>query len=111
MIRVREGLLQSIRYFPDMHGPPILSGFVFAFADMVMKANIVKRDPREERTIDMKRVESSDLASPNKATRSFLEKSKIMKILLKVIGVLGISLVMSGESSNSKIILSHQRKK
>ena len=60
------------------------------------KANIVRRDPREERSIKMERIKTSDLASPNKLTRSFLERSTIMKTLLKVVGVFGVSLVMSG---------------
>ncbi|KAL8640578.1 MAG: hypothetical protein Q9226_008732, partial [Calogaya cf. arnoldii] len=80
---------------------PNLDFTCFTLADVNVKVNIVARDPREERTINIERVKTSDLAFPNKATRSFLEKSKIMKILLKVIGVFGVSLVMSGESSNT----------
>ena len=68
-------------------------------ADVYMKANIVRRDPREERTINIERIKTSDLAAPNKATRSFLENSKIMKVLLKAVGVFGVSLVMSGKFS------------
>lgn len=43
----------------------------------------------------MERVKTSDLKY-GKTTRSFLERSTIMKSLLKVVGVLGVSLVMSG---------------
>lgn len=44
----------------------------------------------------MRRVKTGELAYPNEAARSFLERSTTMKILLKVIGVFGVSLVMSG---------------
>lgn len=71
-------------------------GGTFAVYSLLSRyANIVRRDPREERTVKMERVKTSDLATSNKLTRSFLESSSIMKILLKLIGVLGVSLVMS----------------
>lgn len=96
-MRGKEGLLLSIRCFPDMYGSPIVADpdaleLIYAHT----KANIVRRDPREERTINMERVKTIDLAYPNKATRSLLERSMTMKVLLKVIGVFGVSLVMSG---------------
>ncbi|KAL8781312.1 MAG: hypothetical protein Q9213_006061 [Squamulea squamosa] len=62
---------------------------------LVTQANIVQRDPREERSIQMKRADASSLSKTSKQTRSFLEQSTAMKILLKVVGVLGVSLVMS----------------
>ncbi|KAL9099427.1 MAG: hypothetical protein Q9163_005073 [Psora crenata] len=71
-------------------------GGTFAVYSLLSRyANIVRRDPREERSIKMERVQTSDLAYTNKHTRSFLERSAIMKTLLKVIGVFGVSLVMS----------------
>ncbi|KAL8671474.1 MAG: hypothetical protein Q9168_004024 [Polycauliona sp. 1 TL-2023] len=60
-----------------------------------VQANIVCRDPREERSIKMERVEASSLPKTSKHTRSFIEGNATMKILLKVVGVLGVSLVMS----------------
>lgn len=56
----------------------------------------MRRDPREEKTIRMERTLSSDLRSTSKSTRSFLEQSAIMKTVLKIVGVFGVSLVMSG---------------
>lgn len=47
--------------------------------------------------IRMERVKSVDLKPSSKSTRSFIEGSTVMKTLLKVIGVLGVSLVMSGK--------------
>ena len=46
----------------------------------------------------MERVHSSSLPPTSKITRSFLEHSRVVKTVLKVVGVLGVSLVMSGQS-------------
>ena len=56
----------------------------------------MRRDPREEKTIKMERFLSSDLNRTTRSTRSLLERSGFMKTLLKIVGVLGVSLVMSG---------------
>ena len=56
----------------------------------------MRRDPREERTIKMERVKSNELSTGSKSARNFMEKSAVMKALLKIVGVLGVSLVMSG---------------
>lgn len=61
-----------------------------------LQANIVRRDPREEMTIKMERAKSTDLNTSSKSTRSFIESSTFMKALLKIVGVAGVSLVMSG---------------
>lgn len=45
----------------------------------------------------MERVRTNDLRGSNKSARQFLERSKIAQVFLKIIGVLGISLVMSGK--------------
>jgi hypothetical protein len=44
----------------------------------------------------MKRVKSSELGTSSKSVRSFIERSTITKALLKILGVVGVSLVMSG---------------
>lgn len=61
-----------------------------------LQAHIVRRDPREEMTIKMERAKTTDLNTSSKSTRSFIERSTFMKLLLKVVGVAGVSLVMSG---------------
>lgn len=43
----------------------------------------------------MERVLSADLRFANKSARNLIEQSRIARFLLKVIGVLGVSLVMS----------------
>ena len=45
--------------------------------------------------VKMKRVLSADLRTANRSTRNFLEKSSMARYLLRVIGVFGVSLVMS----------------
>ncbi|KAL8772316.1 MAG: hypothetical protein Q9209_002528 [Squamulea sp. 1 TL-2023] len=71
-------------------------GGTFAIYSLLSRyANIVKRDPREERSIKMERADASTLPKTSKQTRSFLEQSTAMKIILKVVGVFGVSLVMS----------------
>ena len=59
------------------------------------KANIVKRDPKEESMIKMERYLSSDLKRSGRTVRSGIESSAFIRGLLKVVGVTGVSLVMS----------------
>ncbi|MCJ1463277.1 hypothetical protein MMC07_001883 [Pseudocyphellaria aurata] len=71
-------------------------GGTFAIYSLLSRyAHIVRRDPREERMVKMERVKSVDLKPSSKSARSFIEGSTFMKTLLKVVGVLGVSLVMS----------------
>ena len=44
----------------------------------------------------MERVRTGELKPSSKHTRNFMERSTFMKVLLKTVGVLGVSLVMSG---------------
>lgn len=82
----------------------LLSRYVTSFmilmnlivANLLLQAHIVRRDPREEMVIKLQRVKSSELDPTSKSTRSFIENSTFVKTLLKVVGVLGVSLVMSG---------------
>ncbi|CAF9942523.1 MAG: hypothetical protein ALECFALPRED_009787 [Alectoria fallacina] len=62
---------------------------------LTLMANIVRRDPREERGIKMERVMTNELSSGSKSARNFMERSSFTKAFLKVVGVLGVSLVMS----------------
>lgn len=58
-------------------------------------ANITERDPREASLIKMERHLSGDLERANRHLRSGLEKSWFARGLLKTIGVLAVSMVMS----------------
>ena len=44
----------------------------------------------------MERAQSVDLKYASRSTRALLEHSSFLKTLLKILGVLGVSLVMSG---------------
>ena len=59
------------------------------------QANIVKRDPKELSMVKFQRHLSSDLGKSTRTMRSGIENSALAKGLLKLIGVLGVSLVMS----------------
>ena len=65
----------------------------------------MRRDPREERTIKMERVKTNELSTGSKSARNFMEKSAVMKALLKIVGVLGVSLVMSGMLDGTSMVL------
>ncbi|KAI9780432.1 MAG: hypothetical protein M1839_006706 [Geoglossum umbratile] len=58
-------------------------------------AHITKRDPREASLIKMERYLSGDLERANRNLRSGLEKSMFARGLLKTVGVLAVSMVMS----------------
>ncbi|KAL8940357.1 MAG: hypothetical protein Q9211_002323 [Gyalolechia sp. 1 TL-2023] len=65
-------------------------GGTFAIYSLLSRyANIVRRDPREERLVAM------HLDSKSSKTRTILERSTFIKTMLKVVGVFGVSLVMS----------------
>ncbi|KAI9727857.1 MAG: hypothetical protein M1834_007903 [Cirrosporium novae-zelandiae] len=71
-------------------------GGTFALYSLISRyANIVKRDPKEASLIKLERVKSSDLNRPNRTLRDMIEDSATAKFILKLMGVLGVSLVMS----------------
>lgn len=71
-------------------------GGTFAIYSLLTRyANIVQRDPREERGIKMERVSTAEFRNGNRQARTFLENSRVLQAFLKVVGVLGVSLVMS----------------
>lgn len=59
------------------------------------QANITNRDPREASLVKMKRIKTGDLDSAAHAIRNKIERSRFAKGLLKTIGVLAVSMVMS----------------
>lgn len=64
----------------------------------VTQANITTRDPREASLIKMERYLTGDLKRGNRSVRHGLENSPLAKSLLKIIGVLAVSMVMSGKA-------------
>lgn len=71
-------------------------GGTFALFTLLSRyANIVRRDPREEQRVRMERHQTRELGKPAQKARNFMESSRIMQSLLKIIGVFGVALVMS----------------
>jgi KUP system potassium uptake protein len=71
-------------------------GGTFALFSLLSRyANIVRRDPREEQLIRMERHGTTELGTSARATRNFLERSRLMQWILKLLGVFGVALVMS----------------
>lgn len=57
--------------------------------------NITHRDPREASLVQMKRYQTADLERAGQAVRQGLESSRVARLLLKVMGVLAVTMVMS----------------
>ncbi|KAK7703277.1 hypothetical protein SLS64_009254 [Diaporthe eres] len=58
-------------------------------------ANITARDPREEALVHMERHQTGNLRPSNLGVRSLMERSRVFRGLLKTIGVLAVSMVLS----------------
>ncbi|OCK75333.1 potassium transporter [Lepidopterella palustris CBS 459.81] len=58
-------------------------------------ANISNRDPREASMVRMQRYLSKELGRAGVSVRSTIERSKLLRGLLKTIGVLAVSMVLS----------------
>jgi len=58
-------------------------------------ANITTRDPREAPLVKIQRFETNRLPNSNLRIRSTIEKSRFLKGLLRTIGVLAVTMVMS----------------
>ncbi len=61
----------------------------------IAQMNITNRDPRETSLVEMKRCMSGDLEVAGQTVRNSLERSRIAKALLKTMGVLAVTMVMS----------------
>ena len=62
---------------------------------MIYQANITNRDPREASLVKMQRFKTSDLRQSTRSLRHRIETSHFARGLLKTIGVLAVSMVMS----------------
>jgi KUP system potassium uptake protein len=71
-------------------------GGTFALYSLLARyANIVRRDPNVSGTLKMDRYLTNDLKLVNKGVRSFIEGSRFARVSLKMLGVLGVAMVMS----------------
>ena len=57
--------------------------------------NITHRDPREASLVQMKRYRSGDLESAGRHMRQGFEASKIARGVMKVVGVLAVTMVLA----------------
>ncbi len=72
-------------------------GGTFALYTLLARyANIVRRDPNINGTVHMERYLTGELKPTAKNLRYFIEHNKIARNALKVIGVLGVTMVMAG---------------
>ena len=62
---------------------------------IVMQMNITTRDPREASLVKMRRYASGDLEHAGRVMRKGLESSRFARGLLKVMGVLAVSMVIA----------------
>ncbi|KAJ6019351.1 hypothetical protein N7522_001418 [Penicillium canescens] len=62
---------------------------------LFMMMNITHRDPREASLVQMKRYLSGDLESAGQKVRKRLESSRFARGLLKVVGVLAVTMVLA----------------
>lgn len=75
-------------------------GGTFALYTLLARyANIVRRDPNVTGTIHMERHLTGELKPTAKNLRYFIEHNAIARNALKVIGVLGVTMVMAGTCS------------
>lgn len=58
-------------------------------------AKITNRDPREEQLVDIERYHTNDMRPANLKVRRTMESSPFLKGLLKTIGVLAVSMILS----------------
>ena len=71
-------------------------GGTFALYSLLSRyTNIVKRDPTTSGMIRMERYKTGELRSSGRPLRSFVENSSAAKLFLKIIGVLGVAMVMA----------------
>ncbi|KAI9844643.1 MAG: hypothetical protein M1838_002098 [Thelocarpon superellum] len=71
-------------------------GGTFALYSLLARyANITRSDPKAASMVKMERYLSSDMKPSNKSIRSILERSQIARFFLKLLGVLGVSLIIA----------------
>ena len=90
-------LMVSLKYmFIVLSADDDGEGGTFALYSLLARyANIVHRDPNVAGTVRMERYLTGDLKPVNKGVRTFIENSRLARVGLKILGVLGVSMVMS----------------
>ncbi|KAL9119991.1 MAG: hypothetical protein Q9187_003453, partial [Circinaria calcarea] len=90
-------LIVSIKYaFIILRADDEGEGGTFAIYSLLSRyAHIIKRDPKEESMVKMERYHTGELKTSSRTLRTGIEQSMIAKAVLKVVSVLGVSLIMS----------------
>jgi KUP system potassium uptake protein len=71
-------------------------GGTFALYSLLARyAHIIRRDPNVSGTVRLDRHPTRDLKPVNKGLQTMIENSRIARGVLKVLGVLGVAMVMS----------------
>ncbi|EED18102.1 potassium transporter, putative [Talaromyces stipitatus ATCC 10500] len=71
-------------------------GGTFALYSLISRyANLIQRDPRQRKLVRIERYRDEDMPKPNRLIRSWLEKSVVVGVLFKVVGVFGVALLLA----------------
>ena len=55
----------------------------------------MERDPRAKTTVKLERYRTNDMKPANRSVRSAMENSRVASAALKILAVLGVSLIMA----------------
>ncbi|PYI13220.1 potassium transporter 5 [Aspergillus violaceofuscus CBS 115571] len=90
-------LMVTVKYiFIVLHADNDGEGGTFSTYSLLSRyMNITRRDPREASLVQMKRHLSNDLERASRYARHSLETSKFARHLLKVVGVLAVTMVLA----------------
>ncbi|KFZ18846.1 hypothetical protein V501_00982, partial [Pseudogymnoascus sp. VKM F-4519 (FW-2642)] len=71
-------------------------GGTFALYSLLARyAHIAQRDPNTQGSLNLERYNTGDMKVANKGIRTVIENSRVARVFLKILGVLGVAMVMS----------------
>ncbi|OBT53812.1 potassium uptake protein [Pseudogymnoascus sp. 24MN13] len=71
-------------------------GGTFALYSLLARyAHIAQRDPNTQGSLKLERYNTGDMKVANKGIRTMIENSQVARVFLKILGVLGVAMVMS----------------
>ncbi|KAI9653066.1 MAG: hypothetical protein M1821_007717 [Bathelium mastoideum] len=71
-------------------------GGTFAVYNLLSRyCNIAERDPKSSNTVRIERYKTTDLGPSNRSIRTWLERSRFARGMLKALAVFGVSLIMA----------------